>query len=123
MAPARCDHAGMTDTSDPPAPESDAELRTRLLGETARARWSALERFFAQGVLLAVATDLDLIEVGVTLARDDAATFEAWMRDGRVGPVSDAQARAWQADDQLLWAMVIKPWVLVQERRSSAAAQ
>ena len=36
----------------------DDALRAKLLGETARAPWSALERFFAQGVLLVAGAEL-----------------------------------------------------------------
>jgi hypothetical protein len=34
--------------------------------------------------------------------------------------VSDDQARQWVADDSLLWAVAIKPWVLVQETTDAA---
>jgi len=38
-----------------------------------------------------------------------------WTRDLQLGPVTDSQARAWIDSDATLWAVVVKPWVLVQE--------
>ena len=95
------------------------ELRTRLLGETARAPWRELQRFFAQGVVLGVAQELDLIEVGVALATDNTQQFIAWREQGLLDQVSDAQAADWHAGDVRLWTMVVKPWVVVQPIASS----
>ena len=102
------------DSKDEPA--TDVELKAKLLGETALAPWAELERFFAQGILLGVDPGLDLIDVGVALARDDADRVRRWRADNLVGPVSDAQARRWQAESTDLWTTVIRPWVVVQER-------
>ncbi len=98
------------------------ELRTKLVGETARVPFAELQRFFAQGVLLSAAQDLDLIDVGAVVAQDDADQFRAWLAEGRIGLVSDEQANCWRAEEATLWTMVVKPWVLVQEARSTAVA-
>ena len=95
-------------------------LRAKLLGETARAPWRELERFFAQGLLLMAQPGVDLIEVGMALAEDDSARFGQWLDAGQAGPVSDAQALAWSETDATLWTMVIKPWVLVQQTTDAA---
>ena len=97
--------------------ETGDELKAKLLGETARAPWRELQRFFAQGVLLAAEPGVDLIEVGMALAEDNREAFEPWLESGRVGVVTDAQALQWSESDATLWTMVIKPWVLVQQTR------
>ena len=102
-----------------PAVTDSAELRKRLLGETARAPWRELQRFFAQGVVLGVAQELDLIEVGVVLATDNTQQFTTWREQGLVDQVSDAQASDWHSGDVRLWTMVVKPWVVVQPIASS----
>ena len=38
------------------------------------------------------------------------------MADGRVGDVSPDLARAWYDRNAELWAVVVAPWVLVQDR-------
>ena len=90
------------------------ELRQRLLGETARAPWAELQRFFAQGLVLAADGRLDLIEVGVVLATDNTAQFTHWREQGLLDQVSDEQASRWHEGDARLWTMVVKPWIVVQ---------
>lgn len=99
--------------------ETGELLRAKLVGETARAPWRELQRFFAQGTLLMAAQGVDMIDVAIALAEDDRATFEGWLTAGTAGPVSDEQALAWSEADATLWTVVVRPWVLVQEVRES----
>lgn len=92
----------------------DSLLEVKLTAETAKIRWSELQRFFAQGRAVQVREGTDLIQVAVAMSRDQAERIEALMRDGRVRRVSDAQAREWITGDALVWALVLRPWVLVQ---------
>ena len=111
--------------ADRDGPDRDDEaqtlLRAKLLGETATAPWRELQRFFAQGAVVWVAPDLDLIEVGLTMSGDRADQFRAWMDGGRAALVSDRQARDWLAADAHLWTLVIRPWILVQEMAPGSA--
>jgi hypothetical protein len=92
-------------------------LRTTLNAETARFQWQELQRFFAAGSVIAVADELDLVEVALHIASDDKAVVAQWMEQGRVGRVSDEQARAWLEQDAALWTVVVKPWILVQAEK------
>ena len=94
--------------------DKDAELKTRLNQETSKLRWTELQRHYAGGIVVAVDETLDLIAVAVAIARDDAAAVKKWMADGRLARVSDIQAAAWLQVDLEMWAVVVKPWVLVQ---------
>lgn len=105
-------------TQETPA-EDGEELRTRLLGETAPAPWRELQRFFAQGLVLAAAEGLDLIDVGVVLATDNTQRFLSWREEGLLDQVSDAQAALWHESDARLWTMVVKPWVVVQPLKAA----
>ena len=97
-------------------PKEQGELlRAKLLGETARAPWRELQRFFAQGLTLQAQPGVDLLAVAMALAEDDRPGFEAFMNAGEAGVVSDEQAAAWYNSDATLWTVVVKPWVLVQE--------
>ena len=77
--------------------------------------WRDLQRHFARGVLIAVAGDLDLVEVAARVAEDDAPALRAWMEAGRVVRATDEHARRWEAAGRELRAVVVAPWVLVQE--------
>lgn len=94
--------------------EKDDELRRRLNSETSKLRWTELQRHYAGGNVVAVDNSLDLIEVAVGIAQDDTESVKKWMADGRLTKLGDIQAAAWLQADVELWAVVVKPWVLVQ---------
>jgi hypothetical protein len=97
--------------------EAFLPLRDRLNLETARIEWSALQRFFAAGRVLQVASDIDLIEVAVNFVEDKAEPIQAWLQAKQLQPVSDDTARDWVSNNpDNLWAIVLAPWVLVQQR-------
>ncbi len=95
--------------------EPEQPLELKLNQETGRITWLELSRHFARGVVVTVAAELDLVEVASGLARDDKQAFEAWIASGRVARASDEDAKEWQARDPVFWAVVVSPWVLVQE--------
>ena len=88
--------------------------RAKIVSETARIPWLELQRFFAAGKVMLVAAELDLVDVAHALQLDDVEQVKSWSENLQLSPVSDAQAKQWIADDASLWAVVIKPWVLVQ---------
>ena len=92
------------------------ELRQNLNRECAQIKWRELERFFAAGGTIEVAKGLDLIDVALCIHADDSQQVKQWMDSGALCPVSDDSAIKWLENDQLVWALVIKPWVLVQVR-------
>ncbi len=93
---------------------SSAALRAKVNLETSKIAWRDLQRNFASGVALAVASDLDLVDVAYQMSQDNAAQIQQWMAAGKFGKVSDEQAGTWFEMDEILWAVVISPWVLVQ---------
>lgn len=96
--------------------ESRELLRAKLNLETARINWQDLQRFFAMGNTISVSAELDLVEVGVRFSEDDKSAVGRWLEQGVVAPVSDRQARDWLAQNAGLWCLVVRPWVLVQDK-------
>lgn len=96
--------------------EQDPDLlRAKINQETAKIPWSSLQRFFAQGTAVWVDQGLDLVEVALAIAEDSAEQVGAWTSKGRVSRVSDDQARSWVQTGASVWAVVVRPWVLVQD--------
>ena len=94
----------------------DRELkRAKINSETAKIPWSELQRFFAAGKVMWIESGLDLVDVAYALEQDEIEQVEQWTEASQLAPVSDEQARLWVSADASLWAVVIKPWVLVQE--------
>ncbi len=102
------------------APTGASDVYLRLLGETARIDWKDLESFFARGVLLHVAPGVDLVSVAEAVANDDTAAVSQWLSSGMVQRMQAEQASDFTARKPELWAVVVAPWVLVQERGAVA---
>lgn len=102
--------------------DDEAFQRIRLNQETARIPWPDLQRFFAQGKVIWVQNGLDLIETALLIARDDTQSVATEMTRGSIAPVPDQQAKHWFETQASLWAVVVKPWILVQEERCASGS-
>lgn len=95
-------------------PENDTELYDKVNRETARINWNELERHFAQGNVIYVSEELDLVDVAVRISHDDKENVQRWMAEGKLHKVTDQQAQTWAVADSMLWASVVHPFILVQ---------
>lgn len=93
--------------------ETDA-VKQQIVAETSKIAWKELQYFFASGMAIFVSEELDLVEVASCFTEDNKAMVEKWMQDELISPVANEQAQNWYDHDAMLWAVVIKPWVLVQ---------
>ena len=89
--------------------------RAKVNLETSRIAWKELQRFFASGVAIFVNAELDLVDVGYQFSQDNKQQVEGWLLAGKIAKVSDEQAAAWLEADMEMWAVVVSPWVLVQQ--------
>lgn len=96
------------------ADNQQAIFRAKVNLETSRIRWHELQRYFASGVAISVATELDLVEVAFQISADNKSQISDWLSAAKIGAVSDAQALAWYEADAEVWAVVVSPYVLVQ---------
>ena len=83
--------------------------------ETSQIPWKELQRFFANGSAIYVAPDLDLVDVAYQFSIDNKDQVALWMKNNQLALVSDRQATDWFEADKEVWAVVVKPWILVQE--------
>lgn len=90
-------------------------FREKVNLETSRIHWQQLQRFFANGSTVLVAADLDLIDVAYQFSIDNTTQVSQWLENQQVTLVSDQQALRWFEKDAHIWAVVVKPWILVQE--------
>lgn len=102
-------------------PEKDTELRAKVNRETARLPWTELIRHFAAGNVVWVANSLDLVDVAVRISHDDKDNIKQWMQAGLLAKVNDEQAQAWLDANAQLWAVVVSPFVLVQQEKAIAS--
>ena len=99
-------------------PSSD--LLQKLATETGEITWLELQRHFARGVLIRVTAPLDLLEAAEAIANNVTIHVRDWMEQGLLMRAKDAHARAWAGDSRRFRAVVVAPWVLVQELKYTA---
>ena len=88
--------------------------RDKVNLETSQIAWQELQRFFASGAAIYVAPELDLVEVAYQFSVDNKELVEQWLKSNQIAKVSDQQALIWYEEDAEVWAVVVKPWILVQ---------
>ena len=89
--------------------------KAKIVGETAKAPWKELERFYAQGILILVDNSLDLIETSFAISSDNAELVKQWMDSSMLKRKFDKQAIEWEKNNADVWTVVIRPWILVQD--------
>jgi hypothetical protein len=88
--------------------------REKVNLETSQIAWKELQRFFANGTAVFVDPNLDLVDVAYQFSIDNKDQVALWMQSNQVALVSDQQALNWLESDAKVWAVVVKPWILVQ---------
>lgn len=92
-----------------------ADLRTHLANEVHRVDWKPLAPHASRGGLVLVDSRLDLVEVAVAVAQDDAALVQRWMEAQQLRKPTAAQIETWQSDSEERFTVVIvQPYVLAQ---------
>ena len=95
-------------------PNTDALSKDKVNLETSKIAWQELQRFFASGAAVFVASELDLVEVAYQFSIDNKSQVTEWLQKQQVGLVTDTQALDWLKAEADVWAVVVKPWILVQ---------
>ncbi len=104
--------------TSPVSPDQEQKLlHAKLNMETSQIAWSELLRYFAGGLVIVVSNELDLVDVAARFSIDDKMMVEQWLNAGKIAKATDEQATTWLEADSLLWAVVARPWVLVQENK------
>lgn len=91
------------------------EEKARIVAETAMIQWKELEKFYAQGLLILVSDQLNLIEVAYAIAQDEADQVTQWLESELLIRDFNQQAIKWEKANAEVWSVVIRPWVLVQK--------
>lgn len=97
----------------------ELKLRDKINLETGRINWLDLQTFYARGQVILVSVELDLVEVASELSHDNKKQFKKWLAENKITYVTDHQALDWYENKKDLWAVVIMPWVLVQDKDGS----
>ena len=103
----------------------DQEITRETINlETAKIVWKDLEVLYKDVLMLRshgcerAATQhyqkLLSTEVALQITKDNAASLKDWMTKGKIDVVTDDQAKIFHDTESSVWAIVIKPWILIQ---------
>jgi hypothetical protein len=93
--------------------ENLREQLAELLDE-AELEW--LKPHIHKDAVIVVATDLDLLDVGVAIASDNTQSVQHWISEQLLVKPSPTIIDRWNSNpDQKFQAMIIQPYVLVKE--------
>lgn len=95
-------------------------LRTALNAECGKLEWPELEKHFARGVVIKVGAEVDLIDVAVAMIKDDKATINEYLQQAKIVNATTQDALRWNAGKAFFWAVVVSPWVVVQEVKAAS---
>lgn len=93
----------------------DDLLFHKLNQETGKINWVELQRYFARGVVVVVDKQLDLVKTAEQISRDQDSAIQSLIDNSKIHRATDDDAVRWNETQQSFWAVVIAPWVLVQE--------
>ncbi|APR77700.1 Hypothetical protein A7982_03047 [Minicystis rosea] len=99
-------------------------MRERLATFLGEVFWSDLAAHAARDALIIVADDLDMLDVGVAVATDDASRVGRWIEEQRLKkPTSQDLARFRAEPEAKFESLIVQPFVLVRPliRRPDAA--
>lgn len=94
------------------------EEKAKLLAQTALIDWPALEKFYAQGKIILVDQTVNLVDVAYNLALNNNDVIEQLISADLLTREFNQQAKLWHQNNQEVWCVVIKPWVLVQATKN-----
>ena len=95
--------------------ENEIHTHDLLNAQTGRIRWDELARHFARGLVVHLEKGQDLLRTAEVLIDDDSEAVQRLYDEGLLRRALDADAVRWQQENTEFWAVVVAPWVLVQE--------
>lgn len=93
--------------------QSDDEKIAKYTGEVG---WSYLKPHFERDALLWVDPDLSLEDVAMAFINDDSVRVADWLGNGDLVRVGKLHAAQWEESEELFTAVVVTPFVLMQQR-------
>lgn len=94
-----------------------AELREELAQSLDQAQWDWLMPHAKRDVVIVVSPNLNLLDVGVAIANDNATLVQSWIGTQQVRKPSTDELNAWNKNpDKRFNTLIVQPYVVVQER-------
>ena len=92
------------------------ELKKKLSSEIEVCSWSDLEDHYTRGAILIIDPSLELVNVGIAMANDNAELVGDWLSNQRIQKPTQEQKENWSKNPKSKIArfLIIQPYVLIQ---------
>lgn len=91
------------------------EIRDKLAKELETVDWNALAVHHKNERVIEVNRSLSILEVGVSIAEDQADIVAKWIEDGLICRPDTQKVLSWQSSNKSFQLLIVQPYVLVQE--------
>lgn len=92
------------------------DLHAELAGRMGEAEWDWLMPHAERDALVIVSPTLDLLDVGVAIASDDASSVQQWIDKQLLKKPSRSQLSDWnKLRTKRFNALILQPYVLIQD--------
>ena len=96
------------------------ELEDKIKKDIFTAKWSDLQRHYALGSVYLLDGEVDMLELSIAVASDDAEKIKALLESGKMGQIPDDLAKNFAKDNSMFQCSIIQPFVFVQTLESQA---
>ena len=90
-------------------------IHQRLNLQTAKVSWHELQRLFATGTVVVVEQGTDLVKSAESFVANDSQHVAQLLSTSVLRKAEMSDAERWHNEEAVLWAVVVAPWVLVQD--------
>lgn len=92
------------------------DIKTRLTQDLADVDWNDIKPHAQRDAVIVVNEKLDILEVGVAIAKDDTVAVQHWITEQLIKKPSNQQLSNWNVNpSQIFKTLIVQPFVLVQE--------
>lgn len=96
---------------------SNTDLKVQLTENLDEAEWEWLIPHVQRDVVILVAVELDLLDVGVAIASDNILKVQTWVDEALITKPSTTQVGEWNTQyTKRFNTLIIQPYVLIQEK-------
>ena len=96
------------------------DVKQQLNEELANVEWNTLIPHAKRDAIIVVDETLDLVEVGVAIARDDSVSVQSWISQQLIHKPSTHELATWNTEPgKRFTTLIVQPFVIVQETENS----
>jgi hypothetical protein len=93
-------------------------MREQLSATLGEVFWSDLRAHAGRDAIIVVGDGLDLVEVGVAIAENDARRVQGWIESGQISKPTAEELSLWPADPAARFeSLIVAPFVLIRPKK------